>query len=545
VDQAITWGNKTLQDALSFTGYETTEQTILNWKNGSYLPKRQAQGPLLRTLADREESPYDDQWRKAFLQTTLADKKLGPKARKEAYRGWAEDRDGKNPSNPMTELIRRLQEAEKVNLAKEAEELELENAVLRARSTFIPETVKIIEDAERLESEGHHREAELMLIGQETRLRSDEDEALQVLEGLARNRLAIGKNRIKQAEDAEEGETAFTLFKSAYVTLQELLNSCPTSFVDVLKSANRNVRKALDGCVANTSYGAALSLIEAAVRNGIADNRSSWRRLLLNTESLGSARTLLSLMKTSGLLPDVVDWTIALNKAKTFDQASSVIGMMRDAKPKPVPPNVVTFNTLMNKAKTFDQASSVIGMMRDAKPKPVPPDVVTFNTLMNKAKTLNDAIKAMSLWKPWGQFGNQVFGALTQNLARRMSAENVFKSCFGASRKVDLKFPTTAFQQAVSEFMTQHKYSDAFRICVAFPHLPGCVKAMKSVPQEAEVFFIQHMDEEPNHASYALATLFHETGIIDNKLHWCNIALKENSDMQYRLRHIREMMDAP
>ena len=216
---------------------------------------------------------------------------------------------------------------------------------------------------------------------------------------------------------------------------------------------------------------------------------------------------------------------------------------MEEVKPEPVQPNVVTFNTLMNKAGTFEEASSVIKTMEEVKPKPVQPDVVTFNTLMNKVGTFEEVKIAIDIWKSWGERANRVFGALTQSLARRMHAEKVLETCFGAARSQEIKFPTTSFQNAISEYIALGNSEGAFRIAVAFPHLPGALKAMKARPHEAEAFFKKHMEKEPNHSSYALARLFDVTDNADQCVAWCQKALVQNREMQSRVKDIRDMME--
>ena len=214
---------------------------------------------------------------------------------------------------------------------------------------------------------------------------------------------------------------------------------------------------------------------------------------------------------------------------------------MAEAEPS-VPPDVVTFNTLMNKAEVFEDARSVIDLMAEAEPS-VPPDVVTFSTLMNKAEVFEDIEHAVALWKRWGQFPNQVFGALTQSLSTRMDASDMFGACFNVARSQGIKFPTTAFQQAISGYVARSQTEHAFRVCVAFPHLPGAAKTMKAFPVEAEVFFQRHFEEEPNHASYALAKLFEALGRVEPMLKWANIALKQEKQPKSRLNDILRMLN--
>lgn len=130
-----------------------------------------------------------------------------------------------------------------------------------------------------------------------------------------------------------------------------------------------------------------------------------------------------------------------------------------------------------------------------------------------------------------------------QSLANRMSASEIFGACFGAASRQQMKFPTTAFQRAVAEYLEQGDFDNAFRIAVAFPHLPGCVKAMTAHPIEAEANFLKHFPEEPHHASYALARLFEATDRIGDMCKWAKIGRDYPEQPPSRLADLRRMLE--
>jgi tetratricopeptide (TPR) repeat protein len=248
-------------------------------------------------------------------------------------------------------------------------------------------------------------------------------------------------------------------------------------------------------------------------------------------------------VKPEPVQPNVVTFGTLMNKAATFAEAYSVIEKMEKVKPEPVQPDVVSFTTLMKKAATFAEAYSVIEKMEKVKPEPVQPDVVTFSTLMKKATTFEEAVSAIAAWKPWGKQANQVFESLTLSLSRKMDAEETLGVCFSAATAQGIKFPTTSLQRAISEYIVHGALENAFRIAVAFPHLPGALKAMKAFPNEAEAFFKKHLCKEPHHSSYALARLFDATGNADECVVWCKEALTQNGELPIRVNYIQDIME--
>ena len=202
---------------------------------------------------------------------------------------------------------------------------------------------------------------------------------------------------------------------------------------------------------------------------------------------------------------------------------------------------MVTYSTLISLAKSETDARAIMAEM-EARTPPIEPNVVTYSTLMSKIETFSGTEYAIARWKLWKQFPNRVFGSLTQSLSSRMNASDVFKTCFEAAKTQGVKFPTTAFQQAISSYVAAGKLHDAFRIAVAFPHLPGAIKAMKAFPEEAAAFFREHFEEEPHHASYALAKLYEALGQSEQMSEWAQIALLQSLQPSSRLDDLNRMI---
>jgi hypothetical protein len=181
-------------------------------------------------------------------------------------------------------------------------------------------------------------------------------------------------------------------------------------------------------------------------------------------------------------------------------------------------------------------------MMGNAKPK-VDPNVITFSTLMDKAQTLKEIEQAIEAWQAYKIVPVQVFSGLTKGLAKSKTGAELLNLCFTAATKFKVKFPTTALQSAMVVYLSNGKVDDFLRIAVAFPHLPGAVKGMRQVPQDAAVFFKKHFSEEPHHASYAMAKLFQATGDRVLMLHWAKVALAQKKQPPSRTKDIQNMLD--
>ncbi|MCB1338967.1 MAG: hypothetical protein KDK10_16445, partial [Maritimibacter sp.] len=187
----------------------------------------------------------------------------------------------------------------------------------------------------------------------------------------------------------------------------------------------------------------------------------------------------------------------------------------------------------------FEQAEQVLAEMRGAG---FDPDVPNFAKLMSLAESFEQAERGISEWKSYGEGANQVFGRLTAALSEKRSAEELFDTCFGAANSQGMKFPTSAFQDAVIQYTKHGRINEALRIAVAFPHLPGSKKTMGSYPDEASHFFQSHFQSEPNHASYALARLFETTKEYARMREWARIAMEQERQPPSRIDDIKRML---
>ena len=105
---------------------------------------------------------------------------------------------------------------------------------------------------------------------------------------------------------------------------------------------------------------------------------SQLNRVLDGITDYPEAKTFLGRLRSSGIRPDVVSYTILLKKAPDLAEGRSILQLMADDS---VTPNVVTYTTLLNKATEHAEAQAVFKQMTDAG---LTPNVITYSTLIGK-----------------------------------------------------------------------------------------------------------------------------------------------------------------
>jgi len=120
--------------------------------------------------------------------------------------------------------------------------------------------------------------------------------------------------------------------------------------------------------------------------------RQSWNRLLASLSNYSFALEILRNMRVARLAPDVVTYSILINKSPDYQTAKNWLETMRA---EGIQPNVVTYNTLIAMAPDYQTAKNWLEAMRA---EDIHPDVVTYNTVIAMApdyQTAKNWLQAM------------------------------------------------------------------------------------------------------------------------------------------------------
>jgi len=274
--------------------------------------------------------------------------------------------------------------------------------------------------------------------------------------------------------------------------------------------------------------------LDVTKKKDLRENWRSWHRLMVSVPDYSSALEMLKGIRAGGLAPDVITYSVLIDKSPDYDTAKDWLETMRTEGIKPnapiyntlinkspdydtakdwletmrtegIKPNVVTYSTLVNKAPAYKEAKGwLYRMLKEG----IWPNVVTFTTLINKTPSYDKA-KALldKMYKIGVQPNVALYSALfTKDLSHK-SAADVLE--WYLAQKYH---PEEAIQAAIANYRKAGCIDQALRLVLDYPHLAMARKVIREHPKEALSYFRTMCDNEPEHpnANYALGAALME-----------------------------------
>jgi len=242
--------------------------------------------------------------------------------------------------------------------------------------------------------------------------------------------------------------------------------------------------------------------IDITKKKDLQENWRSWHRLMVSVPDYSSALEMFKGIRAGGLAPDVITYSVLIDKSPDYDTAKDWLETMRT---EGIKANVVTYSTLVNKAPVYNEARGwVYRMFKEG----IQPNIVTFNTLINKAPSYDKAKALLDKMYKVGVQPNVVsYSALFAKDLSHKSAADVLE--WYLAQKYH---PEEAIQAAIASYRKAGCIDQALRLILDYPHLAMARKVIREHPKEALFYFRTMCDNEPEHpnANYALGTALME-----------------------------------
>jgi hypothetical protein len=259
---------------------------------------------------------------------------------------------------------------------------------------------------------------------------------------------------------------------------------------------------------------------------------------LARAKDFGECTRTLDFMRRSAIPLDLFSYNLVLKRAESFDDAQSIYKDLIASEQKP---DSYSFNSLLQVARSRDSIQWVLSEMARHL---VSPDEYTISNLYlfyghtgltgpevarsiaYDAATPAQLIHLTKLLRRRKATGKAYFGAFTKRLAMLTSAIELFSNCFALSKELGFVFPFDQFGAAIAQYLHQHETQEALRIASAFPYLSASVRLFRELP-DVSIEFLQARycdNEEPWHASNALAQCYFVNGDVDQAKLWATRA---------------------
>jgi tetratricopeptide (TPR) repeat protein len=243
-------------------------------------------------------------------------------------------------------------------------------------------------------------------------------------------------------------------------------------------------------------YDTAKGWLEIMRTEGIKPNAPIYNTLMNKSPDYDTAKNWLETMRTESIKPNAPIYNTLINKSPNYDTAKDWLETMRT---EAIKPNVVTYSTLVNKAPTYKEAKGwLYRMLKEG----IRPNVVTFTTLIDKTPNYD---KAKALLDKMYRIGVQpnvaLYSALLTKDLSHKSAADVLE--WYLAQKYH---PEEAIQAAIANYRKAGCIDQAFRLILDYPHLAMARKVIREHPEEALAYFRTMCDNEPEHpnTNYAL-----------------------------------------